>query len=358
MSHLSDFRAALSSQGFQAAFLTSGESVSYLSGFTGYGDAWAFVTDTNAFLITDSRYSLQAERECPGWSLRICGGDRQFLLASLLQEEGVSQVAFEWDRLSYREFHKLRAWMGLEEGQCAAVDEVLTTLRRRKDAAELDLIRKSCQIACWAYEELLPKLCPGISEQDVAAELEFLLRKGGASKTSFDTIVASGWRGAMPHGTASEKLLEAGDGITLDFGCVFHGYCSDMTRTVFLGEPSDEMRRIYEVVLAAQEQAIAGYEPGMCGADLDALARRLIAEAGYGDSFGHSLGHGVGLEVHEGPTVSPRSTMLLEDGMVFSIEPGIYVPGVGGVRIEDLVLLQDGRLEILTPVSKALRILR
>ncbi len=357
MSHLERFREWMVRQDWDAALVTSGENVFYVSGFTGYGDGCVLVTGEDAYLFTDSRYALQAAEQCPEMTVRICGSNRQQELRNLAGKRDFRTIAFENKRIPYADFQSYFSLFGLDEEQWRPLDDTLERLRSRKEPDELVRIRQACRIACQAYEKLLPRLRPGLSEQEAAAELEYLMRKEGAEKTSFDTIVASGLRGAMPHGTATAKRLEKGQGITLDFGAVFQGYCSDMTRTVFLGQPSPELRRIYQVVLDAQEKAISGYRPGMTGKDVDAIARQAIGQAGYGEYFGHGLGHGVGVEIHEEPSLSFRGETVLEEGMVFSIEPGIYVPGTGGVRIEDLVTPVAGRLEILTGVSKALTVL-
>ena len=192
----------------------------------------------------------------------------------------------------------------------------------------------------------------------MANELEYRMKKNGASGPSFDTIVASGVRGALPHGLASEKLIKSGEMVTIDFGCLYNGYCSDMTRTFSVGDPDPEMKKIYDIVLYAQMTAIDAYKPGMSGVELDKVARDIIADAGYGKYFGHGLGHGVGLEIHEGVGVSPRGSASLPENTVFSIEPGIYIEGLGGVRIEDLITSTGGVKTVLTSISpKALMIL-
>ena len=204
---------------------------------------------------------------------------------------------------------------------------------------------------------LLDYIKPGMAELEVANELEFFMRKSGAASSSFDIIVASGWRSALPHGVASDKIIETGDFVTMDYGALYNGYISDITRTVAVGEPSEKLREIYDVVLEAQLRAMNGIKPGMTGVEADALARDYITEKGYGEYFGHSLGHGIGLEVHEGPGLSSRSKAELKPGMVVTVEPGIYLPGVGGVRIEDDILITESGNETLMHSTKDLIIL-
>ncbi|MCL6445814.1 MAG: aminopeptidase P family protein, partial [Alicyclobacillus sp.] len=226
-------------------------------------------------------------------------------------------------------------------------------LRARKSADELAIIRKAARIADAAFDHILGYLRPGLTELEVALELEVFMRKQGATGAAFTTIVASGVRSALPHGTATEKPLEHGDLVTFDFGAVVDGYVSDLTRTVVLGKPSAEQQRVYQIVLEAQERALAALNAGCTGRDMDSVARSFIADQGYGDAFGHSLGHGIGLEIHEAPRLSKTSTDLLEAGMVVTVEPGIYLPGWGGVRIEDDVVIEAGRIQLLTHAPKA-----
>jgi Xaa-Pro aminopeptidase len=226
-----------------------------------------------------------------------------------------------------------------------------------KTSSEIKILKEAAAIADAAFKHILDFLRPGISELDVSNELEFFMRKQGATSSSFDIIVASGLRSALPHGVATDKIIEKGDFVTLDYGAYYNGYVSDITRTLAVGKPSEELINIYDIVLEAQLRGMAGIKPGMTGREADALTRNLIEEKGYGQYFGHSTGHGIGLEVHEGPALSFRSDIILEPGMAVTVEPGIYLPGVGGVRIEDDTIVTIDGNEALTHSTKELIIL-
>jgi Xaa-Pro aminopeptidase len=229
---------------------------------------------------------------------------------------------------------------------------VVEKLRALKDEAELDLMARAVQIADAAIDRIGPTIERGVTEQAVAWELEKAMRDGGAEAIAFDIIVAAGPNAAHPHHRAGDKRVQSGEAVVIDMGATYLGYCSDLTRTIIVGEPDDTLRRVFDTVLRAQLAAEERVASGMTGGEADAIGREIIAEAGYGDDFGHSLGHGIGLAVHEYPRVGPGSEDPLENGMVFSIEPGIYVPGWGGVRIEDLVVLENGRARVLTKARK------
>ena len=234
---------------------------------------------------------------------------------------------------------------------------MIEKLRMIKTDDEIRTIRRAAEIADEAFSHILTFIKPGVTELEVSNELEFFMRRLGASESSFDTIVASGKRSALPHGVATGKTIENGDMVTLDFGALYDGYVSDITRTVAVGEPTEELKKIYHIVLEAQMRACSALKPGMTGKEADAVARDYIKDHGYGEAFGHSTGHGIGLEVHEGPGLSFRSDTVLKPGMVVTVEPGIYVPGLGGVRIEDDVLITEDGCELLTSSPKELIIL-
>ena len=327
-------------------YVTSPENVFYLSGFTGFGDARLLIGRTNAWLITDSRYTVQAAEECPEYTLVTANAENIATLEELLRKEMICTLGFENERIAYRDYKALKERYDFV--QLAELDGYFTELRDVKEEDELFCIEKACQIACRSLYEVLDDIRPGTAESEIAAELEYRMRKNGASGKSFETIVASGKRSAMPHGVASDKKIENGDAVTIDFGCIYKHYCSDMTRTFFVGRPDAELESIYRIVYEAQIAAMEGYRFGMTGAELDAISREIITEKGYGPNFGHSLGHGVGIEIHEGAAISRRNTKAIQKDTVFSIEPGIYVEGLGGVRIEDLVVAGENGLRILT----------
>ena len=345
------FRRILEEKQLDAAFLCSGPNVRYLSGFAGTpGDAALVITPDKAYIITDSRYTIQAGEQCPYYTLVSGNATDINMVKGLLPRGGSTAVGFENLNISYDRYTRLCSI--LDSGnEPVRLDNAVENLRNIKDSIELDCIRRACKIACKALSETVPYIQPGAAELDVATELEYRMKKNGASGPSFDTIVASGVRGALPHGLASEKLIKNGELVTIDFGALYNGYCSDMTRTFAVGEPCDELKKIYNIVLGAQLTALDAYKPDMLGRSLDQVARDYIAEAGYGKYFGHGLGHGVGLEIHEGVGVGAHSVSVLAENTVFSVEPGIYIENLGGVRIEDLVTYSDGVFEILTADS-------
>ncbi|MBX5437383.1 MAG: aminopeptidase P family protein [Alicyclobacillaceae bacterium] len=347
-------RSLLDAHGVDALLVAQPENRRYVSGFTGTSGS-ALITASAAVFLTDFRYVDQAAQQCEGFEVVNHGNRWPQALAEQLAVHGVKALGFEQDYLTYGEVERLRELEGQVPGlRLVATSGVCESLRIRKDDDELRCIERAAAIADAAFEHILGFLRPGLTERDVALELEVFMRRQGATGPSFDFIVASGWRSALPHGVASDKRLEQGDLVTLDFGCVFEGYVSDITRTVVLGEPTDEQRRVYEVVLEAQRLALEAARPGLTGVELDAVARRFIEEQGYGEAFGHGLGHGIGLAIHEDPRVSKSGEMVLEEGMVVTIEPGIYISGWGGVRIEDDIVLTSDGSRVLTKAPKQL----
>ncbi len=328
-------------------------NVRYLAGFTG-SDGALVVGREACWFLTDSRYTTQAAREvtgCPTIEYRI----KLDGIAELLVGKGFRRVGFEAEHTTVALLTALTAKAAGVE--FVPIGEELTSLRTVKDAGELDLLAETARIASEAHVSSLQGLRPGVVERDFALDLEFAMRRAGADDKSFDFIVASGERGSLPHGRASEKVIAAGELVTIDFGAVFNGYHSDETVTVCVGEPDGRQREVYGIVKEAHDRAVAAVRPGVSFRDLDAIARGFIEEQGYGAFFGHGLGHGVGLDVHEKPVVSPRGEGVAEEGMVFTIEPGIYIPQWGGVRIEDTVAVTGDGHRLLTRVPKELIIL-
>lgn len=333
--------------------MTQPENRYYLTGFTG-SSGYVVVSAERAVLLTDFRYVDQAREQAPLYDVVQHGAPYLPTLAEVLQAGKVRRLAFEADHVSVTDRAKLgQALAGVELVPTSALVE---RLRMVKEPAEIARIEAAVACADRAFASLLASglLSPGTSEQAIAARLEYEMRLGGASRAAFETIVASGPRSALPHGRASGRTLEGGDLVTLDFGAVVDGYCSDITRTLVIGSATDEQRRVYDLVLQAQLAGVAAVRRGAGGKAVDAAARELIAAAGYGDYFGHGLGHGVGLAVHEGPRLALTSENVLEAGMVTSVEPGIYIPGWGGVRIEDLVVVTGEGCWILTRTPKEL----
>ncbi len=325
----------------------------YLSGFTG-SSGWLAITAEAAYLLTDFRYTEQAGAEAPDFTIVRHGRLIADTLREILARAKVTRVGFEADYTTFQTATGLRE--KLDFAELIPTTGLVERLRLIKDAAEVRRLRQAVRIGDAAFAHILGVLRPGLTETEVALELEFFMRRQGASGNSFDPIVASGPRASLPHAQPTGRVLGAGEGVKMDFGCVYEGYCSDLTRTVFLGSVSDKQKEIYDIVLQAQLAALAAIKPGVTGAEVDAVARNLIAESGYGDNFGHGLGHGVGLYIHEDPRLSPGYEGRLEPGMVVTVEPGIYLPGWGGVRIEDMVLVNENGCENLTEAPKALTI--
>ena len=324
------------------AFITTDEKTCfYLSEFL-FSDGMMFVTRKDTYLFTDFRYIEAAQVEARG--CRISTASRYEEIRKIIGEENVKTIGYEDDLLSVMMLERFKK----EFPSCTFVPMggIVRTLAEYKDEQEMELVRSAQAITDEAFAAVLPVLRPDMTETDVAAELEYQMKKRGASGTSFETIAVSGTNSARPHGVPRPVMLEKGF-LTMDFGCVRHGYCSDMTRTVVIGKADAEMKKVYETVLAAQRAALAAVHEGITGAELDKVARDLIGAAGYEGCFGHGLGHGVGIYIHENPRVSPSGKTRLTKGHIFTVEPGIYLKGKYGVRIEDMVQMTDkGPLDI------------
>lgn len=328
-------------------------NIRYLCGFSGSEGALLLTRD-NAWFLCDSRYTTQAAAEVGDAAIR------QFnvkvdAVAELLAELKLKRIGFEAVHTTVADFKMLSDKLSLIE--LVALNGDVDQIRSGKDQGEVERLQAVASCASAALLSVLPKIIPGVSEREIARELEFEMLRKGADGRAFDFIVASGERGAMPHGRASDKLIRSGELVTIDFGAAQDGYYSDETVTVALRQPDERAREMYRVVKEAHDRAVAAVKPGMSGRDLDAVARGCIREHGYAEYFGHGLGHGVGLEIHEKPVISPRSDVVVEEGMVFTIEPGIYIPGLGGVRIEDTVVVTRDGCRLLTQVPKELMIL-
>jgi Xaa-Pro aminopeptidase len=332
-----------------AILLTGTPNLRYFCGFTG-SDGALLVTAEDSVFLTDSRYTSQARQEVTSDAIRQYTGQPEGI-ARALRERGLRRIGFEAETLSYAAVERLRQKADADCTWIPLTDE-LCSLRGRKDEEELSVLAAVARIADEAFREILPRVRPGAVEQDLALELEFAMRRRGADDKAFPFIVASGERGALPHGAASDRRLRAGELVTFDFGASLRGYQSDETVTVAVGEVSPRLRRIYDVVFEAQYRALNMVRPGVPLARIDRAARDFIAQQGFGDFFGHGLGHGVGLEVHEYPVVSSRSEDTAEEGMVFTVEPGIYIPDLGGVRLEDTIQVTASGYRRLTHLPK------
>ncbi len=348
-------RERLAAEQLDGLLVTSAANRRYLSGFTGSAGA-LLVSAERAFLLSDGRYAVQGPQEAPAfeWVLLSDAAPLAKQLPQLARQCGLQRIGFEAQDLSVAQYTKLQHELQAAEVPAAwvATEGLIEGLREAKDADEIATLRRAIAITDDAFAAVRPMLRPAMREREVAWELEKAMRERGAEALAFEVIVAAGDNGSRPHARASDAQLGVGRPVVLDFGARLAGYHADMTRTVVLGEADDTFWHVYNTVLEAQQAAAAGASVGKTGAEIDALARELITAAGYGEAFGHGLGHGVGLQIHEGPAVRRLSQARLSAGAVFSVEPGVYLPGWGGVRIEDLVLLTDAGPETLTQSPK------
>lgn len=344
-------RQALEVHGIDALLISSAYNRRYVSGFTGSA-GFAVIAGAQAYLVTDFRYTRQAAEQARAYEVIQHSGKPLELIRGRLQAAGVRKLGFEKHHASYADYEAYaEAFQGFE---LVPTGPIVEKLREIKDERELAAIRKAIEITDKAFGHILGFLKPGISESDVSAELEYFMRRHGAASSAYPTIVASGERSALPHGLASGKRLAAGEFVTLDFGASYEGYCSDLSRTVFIGKPTERHKQIYRIVLEANQAALNGLKPGMTGKEGDSLARDFISGCGFGENFGHGLGHAFGLEIHEPMRFSQQTEDTLAPGMVMTVEPGIYIPGFGGVRIEDDILVTDTGIEVLTKSPKEL----
>jgi len=349
--HLERLRALLEEKGLDAVLVNKIVHLHYFSGFRG-DDSVLIITRNKALLVTDSRYTEQAAKQAPLFEVVKQEKGLWNKAAECLKSLACHKVGFEGNALLYDDYARLSKLMEGMEFQTALN---LDSLRQIKDAEEISCIRKACEIADRAFEDVLKFLRPGISELEVAAYMENCMRQLGSEEPSFKTIVASGERGSLPHGIATEKLIVAGEFVTMDYGAVYRGYHSDITRTVCAGQADDRQRTVYHEVLKAQLLALEAIRPGASGKEVDLIARGSLNKAGLLQYFGHGLGHSLGLEIHEEPRLSPRSKCEhLVAGMLVTDEPGVYIPGWGGLRIEDTVLVAEDGGEPLTKSSKKL----
>ncbi|NLO90199.1 MAG: aminopeptidase P family protein [Clostridia bacterium] len=337
----------------EAMLITNPTNIFYLSGFSGSA-GYVLLTAEKAYLITDFRYEEQAQKEIPLHIFELVILSTKIIdkIKDLVENENIKKLGIETKYMTVDFYNELNK--NLSHCNLVSVKSIIEELRIVKNEEEIIRIKKAAKIADLAFKHIVKFIKPGVKEFEVAAEIEYFMRRKGASKASFDIIAASGERAALPHGTASEKELKKGDLLVMDFGAVYKGYCSDITRTVVVGKASEEQCNIYDIVLEAQKRALQAVAVNMPCSELDSVARNIIESYGYGDKFGHSLGHGVGIEVHEPPAVSKNSTVNLSPGMVITIEPGIYIEGWGGVRIEDMVLVTEQGPQVLTTSTKEL----
>ncbi|GIQ70700.1 aminopeptidase P family protein [Xylanibacillus composti] len=347
-------RKQLDERGLAALWITSPTNRRYLTGFTG-SSGYVLVTMDQALLFSDFRYRTQAPEQAPDFAFIEHGPRITDTLAQVAAEQKLDRIGFEHEHMTVAQHRQYEETLG--SVQWVPAGGIVEELRMIKDEAELKVMQEAADLADRAFEHICTYLRPGLTEQEVALELELFMRKGGASSASFETIVASGERSALPHGVASDRVLKNGEFVKMDFGAYYQGYCSDITRTVALGQPGERHREIYAIVLEAQLHALEEIKPGMTGREADALTRDIIKRYGYSDYFGHGTGHGLGLDIHEAPRLSVGSDTVLKPGMTVTVEPGIYLPEFGGVRIEDDIVITETGCRRLTQSSKELRMI-
>lgn len=348
-------RRRFSKHGLDSFLVTNLVNIRYLLNrpqlFDSHFNGALLLTEVEALLLADFRYHELAVEADLGTEIILQKEPLIDVVAGLADAKSLKKLGVEAGHLPTAKFLKLEGKLGERVSPRA---DLIEGLRVIKDEAEIKAIAAAAAMADRIFERLLEALRPRVTEKEVAFELEFMLRRLGAEDVSFKPIVASGPNSAIPHAQATNRKLQANQFVKLDYGCVYRGYCSDLTRTVFLGKASNEHRRLYNLVKEAQQLALDGLRVGMTGKDADAVARDFFEQQSVADKFGHNLGHGVGLEVHEPPTLGPKSDQVLGENMVFTVEPGLYVPGFGGVRIEDMVVLRESGIEILTKTPKEL----
>lgn len=351
---ISELRGRFGSSGIDGLLINKPENIRYISGFTG-SNGYIFITPHQTILATDFRYVEQAHNEVSHFfNVRIIEGTANQWFPSLIHEMGVNILGIESGFVTIAEYERLKG--ALEEASSSVclvpLTDVVEDFRIIKGKNEIHILEGAARLTCQALGHVTEQFMrPGISENKLAWELEKYIREAGG-ELAFPVIVAGGPASALPHATPSGRPLQPNEPVVIDFGAKLHGYCGDLTRTFWLGDLDQYFMTIYNIVLQAQQIAINGIASGMSAVAADRLAREYITSAGYGGCFGHSLGHGIGMEVHEKPTIGPNSPSVLADGMVFTVEPGIYITGWGGIRIEDDVVLEDGKVRLLTHFPK------
>ena len=349
-SRLGKLRGALAAEELDAMIITQPENRRYVSGFTG-SRALLVISVEHALLATDFRYYEQVAKEAPDFSLTKIESDEVApLLNEMVQGIEAKRVGFECQHVTVDTHQQ---WADAADGfELVPTRGIVESIRSTKDEGELAAIRRAVALSDGAVHHIKGMIHPGMTEKEIAWEMESYMRTHGADQLAFPIIAASGPNGAMPHAVTSDRIVAAGEPIVMDLGARVDGYNSDLTRTICIGEAGEKFRKVYDIVLKAQLAAEEAIRPGMLGKEADAVAREVITEAGYGEYFGHGLGHGVGLAVHEKPTAGKASEDVLLPGSVVTVEPGIYIPGWGGVRIEDMVLVTDDGVEVLSQATK------
>lgn len=352
-SRLARLRQKLTEKELDGIFISQPENRFYLSGFHGSA-GYLFITAPDAILATDFRYIEQAKVQAPDYQVFRVTGKIEEWFPRLTGELNTRHLGFESEQVTFAFHHQLTDILGKAGSklQLVPVDGLVESIRTIKEPEEMALIAQAAAISDSAFTHVVGKIHIGMTEKEVAWEIEKFMREHDSQSVPFELIVAAGPNSALPHARPSLQQIKAGEPVVIDIGARVDGYASDLTRNICLGKPDDTFKKVYDTVLCAQLAALALIKEGMTGEMADSLARTVIEEAGYGEAFGHALGHGVGLAPHEPPRLGPNSTEVLTSGMVFTVEPGIYLPGWGGVRIEDLVVIENGQLKVLSKASK------
>jgi len=355
MKRLQKLRASIGKKGIDALLISQPENLLYISGFAG-SSGWLLISEQNAILATDFRYVEQAKEESPYFQILQIKREFRDWLPGLVSDLGLHNLGFEANFISYEGYHKLSEAIKSRQVSLDLVPTIgiIDQLRSIKEPEELEHITKAVALTDAIFERAKLIIHPGITEKETAWEIEKFLRQQGSEGIPFEIILASGPNSALPHARPTEKIIGSGEPVLIDMGAKIKGYCSDFSRTLVFGKADKSLHEIYNIVLEAQTTAIERVESGMDASQADRLARSVVEQAGYGDAFGHGLGHGVGLAVHEFPSLGPSSSDSLADGMVFTIEPGIYLTGQGGVRIEDMVVLENGKARVLSKSKRDL----
>ena len=346
---INNLRKSLSETDVDTIFISNKDNIRYYSGFTGTF-AFLLISENKSIIITDSRYTVRAQEECPDYEIyQLKSGDNW--LKNSTEKIGTNIIGFEGNHMSVNMLDQLKQRSGNKLNWKDFSNEI-TNERVTKSEHEINIIEETISISDNAFNSVSKKISEGMTEKEIAWEIEKEIRNLGAESISFDTIVASGLNGSKPHHSPTDKKIKENEAITIDMGAKYKGYCSDLTRTIFIGTPNDKFKEIYNIVLRSQLIAIETAREEMTGEEIDKISRDIISKENYGENFGHSLGHGVGLEVHENPGVGPNSKNKIMSGMIYTVEPGIYIEGWGGIRIEDMVLMTDNGNKLLSHAEK------
>jgi Xaa-Pro aminopeptidase len=350
---VSNLRRLFAARKVDAVLITQAANRRYLSGFDGTA-GYLLITPEKAVLATDFRYTEQAAREAPDFEILRIGGNIAEWFPGLVSDSGVKRLGFEAADVTFGFHRQLQDALKKKSipVKLVPIDALVESLRAVKEPGEIWLIRKASAITDAALEQITSNIKAGLTERQLAWELEKIMRENGSQALPFEIIVASGPNAALPHHKPSDRVLRDGEPVVIDMGAKVAGYAADLSRTLCAGQPDTRFKKVYSIVLEAQMTAISKINEGMSGHEADKIAREIIQKSGYGEAFGHALGHGVGLAEHESPRLGPNSKDTLTGGMVFTVEPGIYLPGWGGVRIEDTVVIEKGKVKPITGASK------